>query len=471
MSQPISILTTTPEPGPDPLDLLDFLCKRGHSEITLLHSATATSHSVIGLHPLITLEIDEAGAAHEFSDKANMELDDNGAHPLETLESFVQFPAFTPPHPLIGWLGFISYDIAHTLENIPPHATDDLHWPLLRWTLYNHYLLHDPTTRQWTAISLNNNVKPLQELLRAARHHTPTTPPPSAIDTFNVPDPATHRSNIEKTRAYIAAGDIYQANIAQRWQIPTHDPPNEIYRRLCAASPAPYAAFFQFTSHDGTDRHILSASPELFITAADRRIVTRPIKGTRRRDTADPVHDARLRDDLLISEKDQAELAMIVDLLRNDLGRIADFGTVKVDAARDIERHPTVWHTVATINATLRENAGLADILRALCPGGSITGAPKIRAMQIIEELEKSRRGLYCGNIGVIGPQAKSLTLNIAIRTILLQNGIATLHAGGGIVADSNPSLEHQESLDKAAALLHALGVLEAMKNINCGNP
>jgi anthranilate/para-aminobenzoate synthase component I len=268
-----------------------------------------------------------------------------------------------------------------------------------------------------------------------------------------------YRAKVERVKEYIAAGDIYQANLAQRWAVETSDSAEEIYRRLCRLSPAPYAGFSRFVSGDGVERAVMSASPELFLNVGEGRVITRPIKGTRRRDVDDTARDEALRAELVASEKDKAELAMIVDLMRNDLGRVSEYGSVCVEAAREVEKHPTVWHTVATVSSRLKAGAGLADLLRAVCPGGSITGAPKIRAMQIIEELEGFRRGLYCGNIGAIGAEARTLTLNIAIRTILMQEGMARVFAGGGIVADSDAQAEYDETLVKAAAMLRALGV------------
>ncbi|MEM1213940.1 MAG: anthranilate synthase component I family protein, partial [Planctomycetota bacterium] len=200
-------------------------------------------------------------------------------------------------------------------------------------------------------------------------------------------------------------------------------------------------------------RTLISASPELFLELnADRRVTTRPIKGTRPAQTP----TEQLRDSL----KDQAELNMIVDLLRNDLGRVARFGSVRVAQPRTIESHPTVHHAVATVQAQLRPGLGLVDLIRATFPGGSITGAPKIRAMQIIDELEPVRRGPYCGAVGLIdGPSA---WLNITIRTALVEQdpagrGRLDFSVGGGIVADSDPAAEQQECLDKAAALLDVL--------------
>jgi para-aminobenzoate synthetase component 1 len=256
---------------------------------------------------------------------------------------------------------------------------------------------------------------------------------------------------------YIAAGDVFQVNLAQRFTGPFKGSPRAFYAQLCKQSPAWYGAFGELTRFDAHEpqRTLASISPELFLEIdANRRVTTRPIKGTRPSSaSADMLRD---------SDKDRAELAMIVDLMRNDLGRVCSYGSIKVDDARSIESHPTVHHGVATISGQLHPSRDLVDLLRATLPGGSITGAPKVRAMQIIDELEPARRGPYCGAIGMIhGQQA---VFNIAIRTVMIEQnqmngtGRADVWAGGGIVADSDPDSEYQEMLDKAKAMREALG-------------
>jgi anthranilate/para-aminobenzoate synthase component I len=205
---------------------------------------------------------------------------------------------------------------------------------------------------------------------------------------------------------------------------------------------------------------IVSASPERFLhfDPLTRRVETRPIKGTRRRGRT-PAEDERLKAELLASEKDAAELVMIVDLERNDLGKVCEYGAVRVSDLRRAEGYPTVWHTVATVEGIVRSSTRRADLLRATFPGGSITGAPKIRAMQVIEELEGLRRHVYCGAIGYLSLNGR-MDLNVAIRTITLKGGRAYFHAGGGIVADSDPEAEYEETLHKARALAAALGFI-----------
>jgi aminodeoxychorismate synthase component I len=249
---------------------------------------------------------------------------------------------------------------------------------------------------------------------------------------------------------YIAAGDVFQVNLSQRLQLPFHGEPAALYDALLAAAPAAYGALL-----DLDDYAILSNSPELFLRVMpDRRIITRPIKGTRPNGPG----LAHMAEELLASAKDAAELNMIIDLERNDLGRVCETGSVRVSKPRYIEAHPTVFHGVAEVEGRLRADVGLVDLLRATFPGGSVTGAPKIRAMQIIDELEPDARGVYCGAIGHLDADG-SLQLNLAIRTMTLDNNTGTLHipVGGGIVAESDPAAEYEETWVKARAALDAV--------------
>jgi para-aminobenzoate synthetase component 1 len=259
---------------------------------------------------------------------------------------------------------------------------------------------------------------------------------------------------IERAKEYIAAGDIFQANIAQRFHTRWTGSSAELYRRLREANPAPFAAYVEFPGGAA-----LSSSPERFLKVSGRHVETRPIKGTRRR-TGDEASDRRAADELLASAKDNAELAMIVDLERNDLGRVCEYGSVCVTEPRVLEAYPTVFHLVATVEGTLHPHHDLVDLLRATFPGGSITGAPKIRAMEIIDELEPTARNLYTGAIGYIDFSGRA-DLNIAIRTMVRTGLDVWFQAGGGIVADSDPEAEYQETVDKARALIRALGAPE----------
>ena len=255
-----------------------------------------------------------------------------------------------------------------------------------------------------------------------------------------------------RAREYIAAGDIYQVNLSQRFHTRCALDPLEIYTRLRASSPAPYSALLGMGA-----RSVVSSSPELFLHSDGRRVVTRPIKGTRPRG-ATPGEDDRLRTELMASPKDDAELAMIVDLERNDLGRVCEYGSVRVATAKELETHPTIHHLVATVEGRLRRGAGPVDLLRATFPGGSVTGAPKIRAMEIIDELEPTRRAAYTGAIGWIGFDGR-VGLSVAIRIVEKHGEDLWFQTGGAIVADSEPEREFDETLVKATGIIRALGI------------
>ena len=257
---------------------------------------------------------------------------------------------------------------------------------------------------------------------------------------------------VSQVREYIVAGDIFQANLSQRFQSPWMNAPYELYRKLRLRNPAPFAAYLDFG-----DVAVLSASPERFLRLDEdrRHIETRPIKGTRPRGLG-PMHDAALGRALAESQKDRAENVMIVDLLRNDLSRVCRPGTVRVPELFALEHHPTVHHLVSTVVGEIEAGASAFDLIRAAFPGGSITGAPKVRAMEIIAELEPTQRAVYCGSIGYVSITG-AMDTSIVIRTYLALNGHVYFQAGGGIVADSDPELEYRETLDKARGLIETL--------------
>ncbi|MBA7687896.1 Aminodeoxychorismate synthase component 1 [subsurface metagenome] len=252
------------------------------------------------------------------------------------------------------------------------------------------------------------------------------------------------------TREYICAGDIFQANISQRFETDLPIPPYELYRRLRQINPAPFANYFNF---EGIS--VVGASPERFLKVHKDWVETRPIKGTRPRGKT-PAQDRALARRLLSSLKDRAENVMIVDLERNDIGRVCRYGTVKVTELAILETYPTVFHLTSTVVGRLSEGKGRIDLLKATFPGGSITGAPKVRAMEIIDELEPTRRSVYTGSLGYLS-FGGDMDLNIVIRTILVKEGRVYFQVGGGIVYDSEPEEEYMETLDKARALIQAL--------------
>ncbi len=260
----------------------------------------------------------------------------------------------------------------------------------------------------------------------------------------------TYIEAVKKARDYIIAGDIYQVNFTQRFETDLTVHPYLLHQRLRQINPAPFASYLNFD-----EVTIVSASPERFLRVDGDQVETRPIKGTNPRGK-DATEDAKLAHELTQSIKDRAENVMIVDLERNDLGRVCQYGTIKVTELAVLETFPTVFHLTSTVIGRLRPNISRIDLLKATFPGGSITGAPKVRSMEIIDELEPTRRNAYTGAIGYLS-FGSNMDLNIVIRTFLIKNRRAYFQAGGGIVYDSNPEAEYQESLDKAKALIQAL--------------
>jgi para-aminobenzoate synthetase component 1 len=263
----------------------------------------------------------------------------------------------------------------------------------------------------------------------------------------NFPEQAYYQA-FDKIQHYIREGDCYQVNLAKRYEIETLGEPWEAYQRLRHLNAAPFSAYFSTENLT-----VMSSSPERLLKVKDQQVETKPIKGTRRRDLTDPQKDKAMADALQKSLKDRAENLMIVDLLRNDLGKVCKPGSIQVPKPFELESFATVHHLVSTITGTLAEKASAIALLRACFPGGSITGAPKLRAMEIIEELEPHRRGVYCGSIGYIGFDG-NMDSNITIRTLVHSENRLRFWAGGGIVADSHADEEYQEAHDKAAAMI-----------------
>jgi len=257
---------------------------------------------------------------------------------------------------------------------------------------------------------------------------------------------------IESAIEYIANGDIFQVNLSQRFESKLTVDPYALYLRLRGISPSPFACYLNFG-----EVTVAGASPERFLYLDGDTVETRPMKGTRPRGRSQ-VEDELLSDELLNSEKDRAENIMIVDLERNDLGRVCEYGSVKVKDLCTLEKYATVFQLTSTVTGRLRYGKGSVDLLKAAFPGGSVTGAPKVRAMEIIDELEPTRRGIYTGSVGYLGFDG-CIDLNIVIRTFVIQDSKVYFQVGGGIVSDSDPREEYQETLDKARALVSALGL------------
>jgi len=382
-----------------------------------------------------------------------------------------------------GWIGYISYEAGKYIEPTAGWSKTNPDFPLTQWTLYDTVLLHDTEQGKWhvAGVTLPKELSqtaraPLKDrlgeladcvaYLDVSEEDDSSLPPALGRPGHDGPEWNYSRdaylSKVDRILVYIRAGDIFQANLSRRLRVPMELHPFSIFERLSVVNPATHAAYLPVRLHDRSagPAAIISSSPELFLHLRAGEVTTRPIKGTRSRG-ASPEADRAASQALAASEKDRAELNMIIDLERNDLGRVCEYGTIRVVSDGDIETMPTVFHRTATITGRLRPGLDAIDLLRATFPGGSVTGAPKVRAMQIIDELEPDARGPYCGAIGYVGLDG-SMHLNLPIRTMIAARGAVDLHVGGGIVADSTPEQEYAELQAKAAGMLRAIGLDQA---------
>jgi len=354
-----------------------------------------------------------------------------------------------------GAVGYFGYEAGGYIEELPSKKPGAIGLPEIYLGFYMASYVADHVEKAaWVAGCDEDAVEQLNKLVEKSEngHWLPITPRFTTINRArrHFKSSFTYEEYIrvvERALEYIAAGDIFQANITHRFETKFDRDPAVLFDLLNRNNPAPYSAFI-----DGGDHHVVSCSPELFLLNQGSMVLTRPIKGTRPRSEVAP-EDMRFRDELIASEKDAAEHVMIVDLERNDLGRVCEHGTVHVPEMRVVESFPRVHHLVSTVAGKLRRGNGFIDVLRATFPGGSITGAPKIRAMEIINELEKIPREIYTGAIGYIDISG-SFQFNIAIRTLIVKDGKIYFSVGGGIVADSSPEDEYNETIIKASNLM-----------------
>ncbi len=354
-----------------------------------------------------------------------------------------------------GALGYFSYDLARRLEKIPVIAKDEENLAEMAVGIYAWAVIVDHHKKQSWLVENGVAKEDWNRLIEQFNSLSATTT--TEAESFSVldntqsnMDKRSYNQAFEKIKHYLKEGDSYQVNLAQRFFSSCSGSPWLAYKRLREINSAPFSAYLNYP-----DVQVLSSSPERFLKVNDAKVETKPIKGTRPR-VQNLEQDEKQKDALRQSKKDRAENVMIVDLLRNDLSKNCRSGSVKVPVLFDIESFATVHHLVSTVTGVLNKGQHALDLLKNCFPGGSITGAPKIRSMEIIEELEPNRRGLYCGAIGYIGFDG-NMDTNIVIRTLIYSENVIRFWAGGGIVYDSVMEEEYQESLDKAAALLDLL--------------
>ncbi len=364
-----------------------------------------------------------------------------------------------------GAVGFLTYDYVRRIESLPTDNPDLVGLPEMSMMIFDHVVVFDHVKNRTRMVVLADptpegydhalaTIRETQDLLQR-----PLPELPMESGTHHVPQAHTTKAEfcaaVDRVREYIMAGDCIQVVPSQRWSQRTEAHPLSIYRALRTLNPSPYMFLLRFADFD-----VIGASPEILVSATGREARVRPIAGTRKRGATE-LEDAALESDLLADEKERAEHIMLVDLGRNDLGRVCEPGTVHVQELMVIERYSHVMHIVSDIRGQLKEGETVVGLVRAAFPAGTLSGAPKVRAMQIIEEVEPIQRGLYGGAVGYLTPSGDA-DLAIAIRSIVLKDGVAHVQAGAGIVFDSDPEREYQETLDKASAALRAIRMAES---------
>ena len=434
--------------------------------------------SFLGCEPFLVFKSKRGSVSLEWNDGRRELLKSNPFLVLKDL--FQRFTVFPPPAweygiPfLAGSVGYFGYDMKDFIEKLPDIAKDDMGLPDCVMGFYDSALIFDNMKKKYYLAGVEFEgirTGARTKLKRALSSKGFTTfPPPAWEYGISFAAGGSLRSNftkadymeaVQKAKEYIKEGDIYQVNLSQRFEAGLKCEPYELYLRLRDASPAPFASYLNFK-----DVIIISSSPERFLMKRGSYIETRPIKGTSPR-SGDPLIDEFNEISLKGSYKDRAEHIMIVDLERNDLGRICEYGSVKPTEFIALEKYSTVFHLVSTVSGRLKKSIGPVDCLMAAFPGGSITGAPKVRSMEIIEELEPVKRSLYTGAIGYISFDG-NMDTSIVIRTIVVKGDKLYFQVGGGIVADSDPEKEYNETLDKARGILCALD-LDALTTVDPG--
>jgi len=443
--------------------------------------AAWSRYSFVGVRSAATLVERDGQARWLGTPPAGVPVDGDPVTALRETVAALSGPFAPAPDlpPLTGGMvGYLAYDLVRRFERLPSIAEDDLPLPELGMMLATDLVVLDHF--DGSAILVANAVMPADASVperRAAYHHAvgrldamttalsrPTPPMISTVSRVGAGEvtsrtaPGDYQKAVEQAKEAIRAGECFQIVVGQRFERATDADPLDVYRVLRATNPSPYMYLLRFDDFD-----IVGSSPEAHLkVGADRRAMLHPIAGTRWRG-ATPEQDNALAAELLADPKERAEHVMLVDLGRNDLGRVSKAGSVEVPDFARVERYSHVMHIVSTVVSELRDDRTAFDALAATFPAGTLSGAPKVRAMEIIEELEPTRRGLYGGTVGYLG-FGGDMDMAIAIRTALMKNGVAYVGAGAGIVADSDPAAEEQESRNKAAAVLAAIAAAETLR-------
>jgi anthranilate synthase component 1 len=428
-------------------------------------------YTFAGSHPEEVFRYANGACVMESRDKVVWEESDPVSFLRAQIERFepVRLPGLPPL--IAGAIGYFSYDMVRLIERLPKKLRDEIglfdavlmfyhgliafdHVQHRLWIVRNVFTEGKGTLQEKYDVAVAEIQRtrklldqPVAEEQPTKKSKTKKTAPPQVKS--NVSKPA-YLEAVRRAKEYIRAGDIFQCVISQRFSAKTQAEPFQIYRELRALNPSPYLFYLQLN-----DVAVVGSSPEMLVKVQGRDVFYRPIAGTRWRGK-DEAEDLRLEREMLADEKERAEHIMLVDLGRNDLGRVCEYGSVRVEKLMTVERYSHVMHLVSSLRGQLRPDVDCFDALMACFPAGTVSGAPKVRAMEIIEELEKTRRGIYAGGILYLD-FAGNLDSCIALRTMVIKNGVAYIQAGGGIVADSNPQREYQESVNKSKALHRAL--------------
>ncbi len=427
-------------------------------------------YTFAGAHPEEVFRYAGGACVLESADRMIWEERDPISFLRAHMERFrpVRLPGLPPL--VAGAIGYFSYDMVRLIERLPKRLRDEIGLYDAMLMFYHGIIAFDHVQHQLWIVrnvftegrgslrakylaavkEIEKTRKLLEGQVTAERRKTPAekkTRPPKVSSNFKR---AEYLDVVRKAKQYIRAGDIFQVVLSQRFSAKTKAAPFDVYRELRALNPSPYLFYLQLN-----DVHVVGSSPEMLVKVQGRDVFYRPIAGTRWRGR-DEAEDQRLEKEMLASEKERAEHIMLVDLGRNDLGRVCEYGTVHAEKLMTVERYSHVMHLVSSLRGTLREDVDCFDALMACFPAGTVSGAPKVRAMEIIEEFENTRRGIYAGGILYLD-FAGNLDSCIALRTMVIKNGVAYVQAGGGIVADSTPEGEFIESVNKSKALLSAL--------------